>query len=106
MFLHIVLMALTPQADDAFLARVQTHCQRVRRECPGVLGYEFRTNEASRSQGLDYATVSMFESAAAHDAYQVSAAHVAMKEDMGPYIERLVVFDGSVAVTGTSTLQG
>ena len=106
MFLHIVLMALKPQADDAFLERVQAHCRRVRQECPSVLGYEFRSNEASRSQGLDYATVSMFESAAAHDAYQVSPAHVAMKEDMGPYIERLVVFDGSVAVSGTGAPQG
>lgn len=99
MYLHIVLMALTPDADEAFLARVQTHCDRVRQECAGVLGYQFRTNEAARSQGLDYATVSMFESAAAHDAYQVSDAHVAMKADMAPYIARLVVFDGDVAVS-------
>ncbi|QEI09414.1 Dabb family protein [Pigmentiphaga aceris] len=96
MYLHIVMMKFDPAPDPAFIAQVQAHCQRVREECGGLVSYDFRTNEASRSDGLDYATVSLFTDAAAHDAYQVSAAHVAMKADMLPRIQRLAVFDGTL----------
>ncbi|MNE98127.1 Stress responsive A/B Barrel Domain protein [compost metagenome] len=57
--------------------------------------YHFGANEAARSQGYAHAVVSAFESAQAHDDYQVSPAHVEMKSYMGAFIQRMVVFDGA-----------
>ncbi len=96
MFLHAVLMELSADADAAFHARVARHCEAVRASCAGVVSYGYGPNQASRSAGLGWAVVGCFTDAAAHDAYQVSAAHVAMKADMAPVIVRLVVLDTDV----------
>ena len=93
MFLHAVLMELAPEADDAFHARVERHCEAVRAQCAGVVSYGYMPNHASRAAGLDWAVVGCFTDAAAHDAYQASAAHAVMKADMAPLIVRLVVLD-------------
>ena len=98
MYLHVVLIALKPEADSAFFSTVEMYCDRVRDECAGVMAYEFRSNEAHRSQGFTHATVCAFTDSAAHDAYQISPAHVAMKAYMTPFIKSLVVFDGDVSV--------
>jgi len=97
MFLHVVLIALNPNADSAFFNTVQMYCERIRNECAGVIAYEFRTNEAHRAKGFTHATVCAFSDSAAHDAYQISPAHVAMKAYMTPFMKDLVVFDGNVA---------
>jgi len=98
MYLHVVMLALDPKADAAFFDTVQGFCDRVRNECDGVIAYAFRANEADRAQGYTHATVCAFSDAAAHDAYQISPAHVAMKAYMTPFITQLAVFDGAVAV--------
>lgn len=96
MFLHVVMMAFNDKADAEFFRRVDEYADRIRRECRAVLIYDFGTNQADRSDGLDYAVVAGFESSEAHDQYQISDAHVAMKTYMGPFIDRIVVFDGKV----------
>lgn len=96
MFLHAVLMELSSQADAAFHARVERHCEAVRAHCAGVVSYGYGPNVASRAAGLGWAVVGTFTDAAAHDAYQVSAVHQAMKADMSPVIVRLVVLDMEV----------
>ena len=93
MFLHAVLMELSNEAGAAFHARVQRHCEAVRASCEGVVSYVYGPNQASRADGLSWAVVGCFTDAAAHDAYQVSAAHQVMKADMAPVIVRLVVLD-------------
>lgn len=96
MFLHAVLMELSPAADDAFHARVQRHCEAVLAQCAGIVSYIYAPNQASRADGLTWAVVGCFTDAAAHDAYQASAAHVAMKTEMAPMIVRLVALDTEV----------
>lgn len=96
MFLHAVLMELSNEADAAFHARVERHCEAVRASCAGLVSYVYGPNQASRAAGLSWAVVGCFTDAAAHDAYQVSAAHVAMKTEMAPVIVRLVVLDTEV----------
>lgn len=95
MYMHIVMLGFTPEAGPAFLQQVQAYALRIRQECAGVRLYHFGSNEAARAQGYTHAVVSTFDDSRAHDAYQVSPAHVAMKTYMGPFIERLAVFDGS-----------
>lgn len=95
MYMHLVMMEFSPAADLAFFARVQAYAERIRQECKGVTIYHFGSNEAARSLGFMHAVVSAFESAQAHDDYQVSPAHVEMKTYMGGFIQRMVVFDGA-----------
>ena len=96
MFLHVVMLQLSSAADARFHARVQDYCGRILAECDGVTGYSFRPNQASRADGLTHAVVAAFADGAAHDRYQVCAAHQEMKAYMADYIERLVVFDGDI----------
>ena len=96
MYMHIVMMEFSPGAGPAFFREVEDYAVRIRAECPGVSIYHFGRNEAARAQGYTHAVVSAFKDAAAHDAYQISPVHVDMKTYMGPYIQRLVAFDGTV----------
>ena len=93
MFHHLVLMAFTAQADQAFHDKVEGFAERIRRTAPRLRRYEFRRNVASRSDGLDWAVFGSFDSSADHDAYQVSEVHQQMKAFMTPYIARIVVCD-------------
>lgn len=96
MFLHAVLMELADSADASFHGRVNEYCERIRKECDGVLTYYYGRNDASRSQGLDHAVIAAFTGSDAHDRYQVSPVHQEMKRYMAPLIVRMVVFDGTV----------
>jgi heme-degrading monooxygenase HmoA len=93
MFHHIVLMRFTADADAQFLSRAEHFCEQIRRSTPGLEHYVLRRNAASRADGLDWAIVSSFRSAADHDAYQVSDLHQQMKHYMTPFIERIVACD-------------
>ncbi len=99
MYMHIVMMEFTPDADPEFFRQVEAYAVRIRQECADVTLYHCGANEAARSDGYSHAVVSVFKDAAAHDAYQVSPAHVEMKAYMGPYIHRLVVYDGAVPLS-------
>ncbi len=94
MFLHIVLMQFSDKADVHFFQQVARHAEEVKQECGGLLMYHFGENSAERSQGYTHATSSAFVDAQAHDVYQTSPSHTAMKQFMGSYIERIVVYDG------------
>ncbi|MGO3123380.1 MAG: Dabb family protein [Advenella sp.] len=94
MFLHIVLMQFSNKADTRFFQQVVHHTTLVKRECEGLLMYHFGENIADRSQGYTHATSAAFANSAAHDVYQACPSHVAMKQFMEPYIERIVVYDG------------
>lgn len=95
MYMHIVMMEFTPDAGPEFFRQVEAYVMRIRQECADVMIYHCGVNEAARSDGYTHAVVSAFKNSSAHDAYQVSQAHVEMKTYMGPYIQRLVVYDGS-----------
>ncbi|MEZ5593444.1 MAG: Dabb family protein [Gammaproteobacteria bacterium] len=99
MFIHSVMIRLTAQADAAFHHQVQLYCQRIRAECSGVQDYWYGRNEADRHGGFEYAVVGLFASSADHDAYQVSAAHQAMKAYMSPFIVELLVLDSRLDQT-------
>ena len=92
MFHHVVMMQLSA-TDDAILERVAGFCERIVEELPYVHSYHFGRNVASRGRQFGWAVVAVFDSAADHDRYQVSPAHVAMKDFMAPYIADLVVCD-------------
>lgn len=94
MFYHIVMMRFSEAADAAFFKRAEDYCVRIRAECAGVRDYFMAPNLADRSDGLTHAVVALCDSSAAHDAYQVSAAHQEMKAFMAGYITRIVVYDG------------
>lgn len=96
MFLHIVMMRFDDSVDSQFFEHVHRYAQRVESECDGLLMYHFGENKADRAGGYNYATSSVFVDAAAHDDYQVSPAHTAMKTFMGPYIKEVVVYDSIV----------
>ena len=98
MFLHVVMMRFNGDADVRFRERVQHYCARIRSECDGVAGYDFKPNVASRSDGLDYAVIGAFTDSSAHDRYQVSPAHQEMKAYMAGFIERLVVCDSEIPI--------
>ncbi|MFC0220026.1 hypothetical protein FHS82_002892 [Pseudochelatococcus lubricantis] len=97
MFYHIVLMSFTSEANAAFFDKVEHYVRRVRAECDGLVTYAMAQNGASRSDGLTHGVVATFRSSQAHDAYQVSPAHVEMKTYMSPFISRIVVLDTEVA---------
>ncbi len=92
MFHHIVLMRLD-NVDQTFLARVRGYEQRIRAELPFVRSYHFGSNRASRSQGLTWAVVSVFDTASDHDRYQASDVHQEMKAFMSPHIADIVACD-------------
>ncbi|ARP77665.1 MULTISPECIES: Dabb family protein [Bordetella] len=100
MFLHVVMMEFDDRIDAGFFRTVDEYVARMKRECDGLLLYHFGENVAARSQGYTHATSSAFVDSAAHDAYQVCPAHVAMKAFMGPRIKRVVVYDGEVPAIG------
>jgi len=96
MFLHIVMMAFTERANAQFFDTVQTYVVRMQQESKDLLLYHFGENTADRAQGYTHATCAAFVDADAHNAYQISPAHLAMKTYMAPYIARIVVYDGTV----------
>ena len=96
MFYHIVMMRFNDRADAAFHRQVEAYSERIRRECRGLLHYDYGLNIAARAKGYDRAILSVFESSAAHEVYQVSALHQEMKTFMTPYFEDLVVCDTDV----------
>lgn len=95
MYMHIVMMEFIPDAGPEFFRQVEAYAVRIRQECADVSLYHFGTNEAARADGYTHALVSAFKDSPAHDIYQISPAHMEMKTFMGPYIQRLVVFDGA-----------
>lgn len=96
MFYHVVMMRFSAGADAAFHRRVEEFAERVRRECAGLLHYDYGRNVAERGKGYERVVLSVFESSPAHDAYQVSPVHQEMKAFMLPFIEDLVVCDADV----------
>lgn len=92
MFTHAVLMRLV-DVDGDFHARVAACVARVRREVAALISYHYGPNLADRGRGYDWVVLGVFASAAAHDAYQVSAAHLELKDLMTPHIAELVVCD-------------
>jgi len=93
MFLHIVMMELTDDVDARFFHTVQDYAARMHQTCKGLIYYHFGENIADRAQGYTHAVCAAFMDAPAHDAYQVSSTHMAMKIFMTPYIRRMVVCD-------------
>jgi quinol monooxygenase YgiN len=96
MFYHIVMMQLNADADAEFHRQVESFSRRIRHECDGVLHYDYCRNIAGRGKGYEHVIVSVFESAAAHDRYQVSPAHQAMKAYVMPFVADLVVCDNDL----------
>ncbi|WP_298013558.1 Dabb family protein [uncultured Castellaniella sp.] len=96
LFLHVVMMQFDDRVDARFHRQVKEHADRVRRECGGIVLYHYGENTADRSQGYTHATSALFTSAGAHDAYQTSPAHVAMKEFMMGHIQRIAVHDTAI----------
>lgn len=97
MFLHVVMMQLDNQVDVSFFEQVQAFVERVKSECDGLIMFHFGQNEADRASGYQYVTSAIFVDAAAHDSYQISPAHTAMKTFMTPHIKEVVAYDGNVS---------
>jgi hypothetical protein len=96
-FYHVVMMKYRDGADAAFHQKVQDYCAAIQKACDGVLSYDYVTNNATRSQGYDYAILARFATEAQHDAYQVDPNHVEMKTYMAPVIENLIVLDSTAS---------
>jgi hypothetical protein len=96
MFYHIVMMRFTDTAGAEFHRQVEAYAGRIRRDCGGLIHYDYGMNVASRGKGFDRVILAVFESSAAHDRYQVSPAHQDMKAYMTPFIGDLVVCDSDV----------
>lgn len=92
MFHHVVMLRLT-NVDDAFHARVDEYARRMPREVRGIESYAYGRNAADRGKGYDWAVIGVFESSAAHDAYQLSPLHQELKAFMTPHIAEIVVCD-------------
>jgi quinol monooxygenase YgiN len=93
MFHHILLMSFEPETGPEFFAKAQQYIARVEAECAGVRSYVLAENRSNRSDGLTHGIVAVFESAAAHDAYQASPVHQEMKAFMTARMARVVVLD-------------
>jgi quinol monooxygenase YgiN len=99
MYYHIVMMRFSDKAGPEFHRRAEALCERIRSECEGLIHYDYGVNIADRGKGYDRVILSVFESGAAHDVYQVSPAHQELKAFMTPYFEDLVVCDSDVPRT-------
>ena len=97
MFFHVLLMRFNADVPPDVDREVRSFAERVRRECPGLVHYHYGANLASRSKDYDRTIVSVFESSAAHDAYQVSPVHQEMKSRMNTWIADVVVSDFDTA---------
>jgi len=106
MFYHIVMMQLTDAAGADFHRQVEAHAERVREECGGLRQYAYCGNVASRGKGYAHVVLAVFDSADAHERYQVSPPHQAMKAYMMPFIADLVVFDSDVPDAGATAWRG
>jgi hypothetical protein len=93
MFHHILLMNFAPDTGPEFFARAQEYIARIKAECEGVQSYFLAENRANRSDGLTHGIVALFDSSAAHDAYQASPIHQEMKAFMATRMARVVVLD-------------
>lgn len=92
MFHHVVMLSLA-NVDAAFHARVEAYARRMPLEVRGIQSYAYGRNAADRSKGYDWAVIGVFESSAAHDAYQLSPLHQELKAFMTPHIAEIVVCD-------------
>jgi quinol monooxygenase YgiN len=96
MFYHIVMMRLTAAPDADFQRRLEAFSQRIREECDGLLHYDYCRNVAARGLGYEHVIAAVFDSSDAHDRYQASPAHQAMKAYVMPFVADIVVFDGDL----------
>jgi hypothetical protein len=93
MFHHILLMSFAPDTGPEFFARAREYGARIKAECEGVRSYFLAENLAGRSDGLTHGIIAVFDTSAAHDAYQTSPVHQEMKAFMATRMERVVVLD-------------
>ena len=95
MFTHVVMMRFNApaDADPEVHCGIEAYAERVRRECAGLVQYDYTANLASRAKGCNRVIVAVFDSSAEHDAYQVSPVHTEMKTWMGTFIADIVVCD-------------
>lgn len=93
MFHHIVLAGfhspLTPD-DHAYFVQ---QCARIAKELSGVVRMEFVANVSTRSPDFTHAFVAQFVDDAAHDRYQASPLHDALRERFGRLQRRMEVLD-------------
>jgi len=93
MFYHAVLMHIAEGADAGLDDQAEALAERIRAECKGLISFHYGSNIADRGKAFNRAVTGVFESSAAHDAYQVSAPHVALSELLKPHIEDIAVAD-------------
>jgi len=93
MFHHVVMMRYSEAADAAFHDRVRHYVERIRTESKGLVSFDHGSNGADRGKDYPWAVIGVFKTEADHDAYQVSPAHVELRDYMTPVIEDMVVCD-------------
>ena len=94
-FYHMVLIRFHEPPDADFFAAVDGFVSRIRGAVPGLLHYYFGPNASDRGQGYTHVNLSIFESSAAHDAYQAHPLHHEMRDLMVPHMD-IVVCDYEV----------
>ena len=61
MLFHVVMMRFNDRGWPEFHAQVEAFARRVRRECAGLVQYDYGINVAARGKGYERVVLSIFK---------------------------------------------
>ena len=89
-FYHFVLIKFHEPQTEAFFEQVNEFIRRIKDEVPGLMHYYFGENTSDRGNGYTHFNLSIFETSAHHDAYQLHPLHHEMRDLMVPRMDIVV----------------
>ena len=89
---HIALIRFKEQPSDENIEALGRLARRIKADVAGTHTYEFGCNADPRSQGYDWGIVAVFETRAAYEAYQTSAAHEELRGFLRPLLDSIAIF--------------
>ncbi|OJU87368.1 MAG: hypothetical protein BGO13_15235 [Burkholderiales bacterium 66-5] len=93
MFHHLVLMGFKQALSESDRAFIEHHCELLQQVVPGLIRMRLVVNASKRSPQFTHAIVADFSGVQAHDHYQTTPEHDALRQFVAARTTQMVVLD-------------
>lgn len=92
---HVVMFKFKESATPANIKLVEEEFAKLPQKIGGIISYEWGTNSSPEglNQGLTHCFILTFTSDKDRDAYLIHQAHKDFGKILGPYLDKVTVFD-------------
>jgi len=92
---HVVMFKFKESATPANIKQVEEEFAKLPQKIGGIQSYEWGTNSSPEglNQGLTHCFILTFTSDKDRDAYLIHPAHKDFGKILGPYLDKVTVFD-------------